>query len=532
MGLTDILGAFPLAMQYRRLRGKVFGGLESGGSFRCADNNREPELERITEKFLYYLWAEQPIKGLFCRSDDNRAVNVGSHGLWNSGPGPDFTGAAIEIGGRLFRGDVEMHLYSSDWYRHKHHLDKRYNNLALHITLWDDSRKRIILSDKKEVAQIVLAPSLRDKLEDIEKLLELDVDVKQGQYYVSAGRCYELLARAPIKKSVLFLEGAGESRLLRKMDILSARLAGFDGDYDEVLYQVVMGALGYRNNQLPFLRLAEDVPYRKIRAILKDYPANQRALIIQSLLLRQAGLMPDKTDGFDSEAKSYLDSLSSLPRHYDGSNRPEMDWRLSGGRPVNSPYRRIAGISYLLGKTDSLFNKVLSVLNSPIECHAEFISASRKTLKQVQGDNDGGQTVNTHKSLTQLLFVPPAGFWSIRSGFTGKPFSRAQALIGKERAESIVLNVAIPLVLLYARSNKDNKLQDSVCDLYSSYPKLTENYYTRFMKQRLFNSDAKLYSGAVKSASAQQGLIEIFTDFCKKGYEGCERCGLREWLKG
>jgi hypothetical protein len=97
--------------------------------------------------------------------------------------------------------------------------------------------------------------------------------------------------------------------------------------------------------------------------------------------------------------------------------------------------------------------------------------------------------------------------------------------------DAIILNVVIPLVFLYSQSEKNNGLQASILALYRAYPKLMEKYYTRFMKQRLFKSDPKFYPVAVKTASIQQGLIEVFTDFCKKGYEGCECCGLMEYLK-
>ncbi|MEW6027238.1 MAG: DUF2851 family protein [Planctomycetota bacterium] len=490
---ANVLASFPRAGQYRRLRERVLGIPGLHNILKCADKKQEPELEKITEKFLYYLWAEQPIKGLAYRTGDNREVRIDSSGLWNSSPGPDFTDAAISIAGQICKGDIEMHLYSSDWYRHKHHLDRRYNNLVLHIALWDDEQKPIRLNNKKEVPQVVLAPMLRGQLEDIDKLLELDVAVKQGQYYTSAGRCYSLASKAPSEKTASFLEGAGESRMLRKMENLAGRLERFNGDYEEVLYQGIMGALGYRNNQLPFLQLAETVPYRKIREMLKDYPAEKHALVIQSVLLRQAGFIPDAINGFDLETRYYLKSLPVIK----GLNSACGEWT-SGGRPANSPYRRIAGISYLLSAIPSLFGRVLDI----------------------------------NKELFWLFCIPPTGYWSRRSSFAGKLFRNEQALIGKERAEAIVLNIVIPLVFLYARAGKDNKLQDSVLGLYRSYPRQMENYYTRFMKQRLFKSDAKLYSGAVKTASAQQGLIEIFTDFCKKGYEGCERCGLREYLKG
>ena len=48
--------------------------------------------------------------------------------------GPDFQGALIlNSSGQLLRGDIEVHIYASDWYRHGHQHNSKYNNLILHI---------------------------------------------------------------------------------------------------------------------------------------------------------------------------------------------------------------------------------------------------------------------------------------------------------------------------------------------------------------------------------------------------------------
>jgi hypothetical protein len=512
--LPNIYSIFSSAKQYHSIRDKVLFIPKISSALRCRDRLAEPELEKITEKFIYYLWAEQPLKGLAYRTSDNKEIRIVSTGLWNSSPGPDFTDAQLYINEQFYKGDVEMHLYSSDWYRHKHHLDNKYNNLVLHVTLWNDEERPIRMNNKAEVPELILSPLLRERLEEVDKLLELDIAPKQGAYFTSAGRCYPYVKQAPVQKTISFLQGAGESRMLRKVENLQARLSKSDNDYDEVLYQGIMGALGYRNNQLPFLQLAEVVPYKKIRQIIRPYPPDKRPLVIQSLLLNAAGLSagggstsgrkPEIPDNFTEPAKYYLQCLNGFAGVSDGLKKAGLDWQIPGGRPANSPYRRIAGMSYLLSKEMPLFAEIVKVVTNQPDARRELI---------------------------QLLSVPAIGFWATRSTFDSKLFTKEYALIGQERADAIILNVVIPLVFLYSQSEKNNALQESILGLYRAYPKLMENYYTRFMKQRIFKSDSKLYSGAVRTASAQQGLIEIFTDFCKKGYEGCEHCGLLEYLK-
>ncbi|MFH0887651.1 MAG: DUF2851 family protein [Planctomycetota bacterium] len=507
--LDNIPDIFPKSRQYQSSRNKTLPSplrVRAWSAFLCRDKKTELVLEKITEKFIHYLWAEQPLENLHYRTADNKEIKIVFTGLWNSNPGPDFTDAVIYIDNQLYKGDIEIHLYSSDWTRHQHHLNNKYNNLILHITLWDDNEKLIKLNNGREIPQMILSELLREKLEDIDKLLELDIAPKQDSYFTSAGRCYSYIKQAPNQKTIYFLEGAGESRLLRKIDNFNNRLSKSKSDYDEVLYQGIMSALGYKNNQLSFLQLSEIVPYQKILKLTGQYSEDKQSLAIQSLLLTAVGLLPETTDNLNQATKYYLKYLNEFSCVSKKSPGVKLDWQIPGGRPANSPYRRIAGISYLLGGKVSLFTKIVEVIsNQPAE--------------------------KIRKELIQLLSVPATGYWATRSTFDSKTFSKELALIGKERADAIILNIIIPLVLIYSQSEKNSALQKTILDLYRTYPKLMDNYYTRFMNQRLFKSDKKIFLSIIKTASVQQGLIEIFTDFCKKGYEGCENCGLLKFLK-
>ena len=377
--------------------------------------------------------------------------------------------------------------------------------MTLHITLWDDDERPIRLNNKKEVPQLILSPILKERLEEIDRLLDLDITLKQGGYFVSAGRCHSYLGQYQVRDINFFLQGAAESRLLRKAEGFRSRLAKSDNDYNEVLYQGIMAALGYRHNQCSFQRLAEFIKYKKIRQIIQRYPPDKKPLAIQSIFLTRSGLMPLLSTGFDEPTKYYLKCLGEFDVLSELFKKLELDWRIPGGRPANSPYRRIAGMSYLLAGKAFQFSGIINAL--------------------------ANNSVGIRKELTRLLSVPAIGFWATRSTFDARAFSNEYALIGRERADEIILNVVIPLAFLYAQIEKNIALHKSVLSLYRAYPKLTANYYTRFMKQRLFKSDSKLYSDTVGNASAQQGLMEIFNDFCNKGYEGCEHCGFLEWLK-
>ena len=72
-----------------------------------------------------------PRQGLV--TTDGRRVEVLSPGFHNKDAGPDFFCADIVIDGEDWMGNVEIHTFSSDWYRHGHDHDKTYNNVAIDL---------------------------------------------------------------------------------------------------------------------------------------------------------------------------------------------------------------------------------------------------------------------------------------------------------------------------------------------------------------------------------------------------------------
>src|SRR3712207_9381922 len=64
---------------------------------------------------------------------DGRGVEIIDPGLHNTDAGPDFFNAKVKIADTLWVGNVEIHDRASDWYRHGHDRDSRYNNVILHV---------------------------------------------------------------------------------------------------------------------------------------------------------------------------------------------------------------------------------------------------------------------------------------------------------------------------------------------------------------------------------------------------------------
>ena len=99
-----------------------------------ADRAAEPETDGVAwnERHLQCIWADARLRPPLATTG-GEPIEVLSPGVWNGGPGPDFRGAILRIGGRRAAGDVEIHVRPSDWAAHGHDGDPRYANVVLHV---------------------------------------------------------------------------------------------------------------------------------------------------------------------------------------------------------------------------------------------------------------------------------------------------------------------------------------------------------------------------------------------------------------
>ena len=90
----------------------------------------------MKEDLLQYIWQF----GLFNTSDlqtvAGDSIEIQKQGQLNTDAGPDFFSAKIKIGKTLWAGNVEIHIKSSDWKKHKHSENAAYNNVVLHV-VWE-----------------------------------------------------------------------------------------------------------------------------------------------------------------------------------------------------------------------------------------------------------------------------------------------------------------------------------------------------------------------------------------------------------
>ncbi|MBM4078624.1 MAG: DUF2851 family protein [Planctomycetes bacterium] len=467
----------------------------------------------IRESLVRCIWFGQHIKARMLATEDGTRAEAISPGWWNVEDGPDFQRAEVLFEGRgLVKGDVEVHVFASDWARHGHDKLEAYNSVILHVVMWNDGRGRFVTNQAgQKIPQLALSRYLDCELD------ELDVD-EYPAADAQGGLCQQRLAKLPAQAAWVgqFLDFAGDERILAKARMFSRRLESTT--FEQALYEGVMESLGYKNNKAPFLQLARLAPVAELRRVVPvDASATDKAQRIQALLFGIGNLLPSQRPvhgAMDEESRAYVGAVEALwqalTAEYGKRAMDKDAWSFAGSRPANSPPRRIAAMSCLLARhgEEGLFKALLMAVEQA-ESQPDDPSKARHALR----------------GLKAIFMAAADPFWDRRYGFGGQRLARPLKLIGDERCAAIVLNVVLPLLLAYARQKGDAALEKRLHALYRAHPKLPVNNVTTFMNCRIFGSSGRAVE-TVTTARRQQGLYQVFKDFCERDDITCGKCAM------
>jgi hypothetical protein len=435
----------------------------------------------ITEKQFREIWQCPEIKGQTLIAENGTKVKIVYPGRPNDGQGADFRDAVIMTGRELQTGDVEFHLRSGDWRGHHHHLDPVYNRVILHIVKHHNSRTGTILQNGKEIPIVV-------------------IDGSSGAFTFRNGTlsnersragigCLNIAGYAGDKYIIKHLDRAGKNRFLQKTERFSSEISGTTPG--ESLYHGIMEALGYSGNKDAFRELARRAPLELLE-MKKDCRMRDETYLfnLQLTLFGRAGFLTAEnmerlcSAGLDSEPVKRTISTVKLTDRYDTMSPGS--WRLFRIRPCNSPFRRLAAMSYLLVKyrREGLLKGMLNLMYS--------VSDAAKPR-----DLEKGLVISTDRI----------------------------SYLGKNRAAEIIVNVLLPFAFAYGENNNEPELSGKSLALYTNYPGLEMNSLVRHMTGQL-----GLDKIAVNKAIRQQGLIHIYKNLCTRGR--CQECPLSEFKTG
>lgn len=228
------------------------------------------------ESVLAERWA-QGIGGLL-RLEDGRTAHVVFPGITGGGTGPDFTGAIVEAGGDLLRGDVEIHLLASGWRAHGHDRDPAYEGVVLHVVGVNDSKSALTGHRSGRLIPILVLPPAH------------------------AGIPEAFTPPCALKVASGLLPGPALERLgLRRLRIKAARSKPLiaSGGAGQALYSALLETLGGTSNRDAFASIARSLPLAALRERMTTTAVEGRsaaalclAAALSGIELKRAGLRP------------------------------------------------------------------------------------------------------------------------------------------------------------------------------------------------------------------------------------------------
>jgi hypothetical protein len=412
-------------------------------------------------------------------STNGDQIEIVQFGVWNREAGPDFRDAAIRInGGEPINGSIEIDLLDRSWESHGHSINPAFEPTVLHVFVERSDRAFFTRTlANRNVPQVCI------DLTSLTDAFNANIPLARP------GRCQAPLKNLPEERVRNVLEAAAQFRLRQKANRIRHKI-DLHGR-DETLFQELATALGYKENKLPFTLLTQRLPLRFLRENIED---------CEALLFGAAGFL--ETSDLDTYKKSTREYVRQLwdrwwP-HRDDLQRlilPAKAWHVSGTRPLNHPQRRLSALAVLV---------------------REWPRLQRAS---------GKSSVAAANDFFQALEHP---FWNFHYTLTSKASPKQMALIGESRAADILANVLFPLWAaheLKASASPSAKLWTE----YAKLPAQLSNRRLETAVTRLFGNDPGRKQ-FLRTVAHQQGLLQIYEDFCMQDNSDCSQCPFPEQM--
>jgi hypothetical protein len=470
-----------------QLMRQTFPSVFAPAVLRDADSNYVPI--PVSERLVQCIWYDQRLQPDALQTAEGRRLRVIFPGWWNLEAGPDFRHATVKFDDEPeVTGDVEVHLRADDWVHHGHERDPQFNDVVLHVVLWEaGSQHRPKTHAGQAVPQLVLQHQLAAPLESLYD--DIDMDAYPHAAAGHSGRCAQVLKELPAAAVGSLLDAAGDERFAIKTRKF-ARWIHRAGP-EQAFYEGWMEALGYKNNKTAFRTLAQRLP-------LAELAQNRSRLA--ALLFGVGNFLPSGAPTWEAATARYVKRLWSqwwkCWPDFEDRILPAESWRCHGIRPANHPQRRLGAAVALLTKHPKFLEKVVGAIES------------------------GGDPAKFFANIRD-------DYWSYHFTLGSKTQSRVVELIGASRAQEIVTNVVLPFVAALAENQADDGLRAKAKARYDALRAGPSNAVTRLAGMQLFEAQSTARK-IIKTARQQQGLMQIFQDFCLNDKSACHQCQFPE----
>lgn len=411
----------------------------------------------MNEHFLSFIWQHQLYDTSNLVTDQNDPLTITHPGYLNTNAGPDFSSGAIVIDQIDWRGSIELHVKSSDWYRHKHENDEAYNNVVLHVVF--DNDMQVMTKNKMVLPTLELRSRISNETwTRYQKLILSKLKIPCGPQLQHINSITRLMVT----------EKWAITRLADKAHLILARLGQLKGDWLQVSYEVLMRAWGFHINSDAFQQISTSLP---ISTLLKnsDHPFR-----LEALLLGHANLL-SATDAYSSRL---VQEYQFLKEKYSLTPINPGVCRFLRTRPGNFPTVRLAQLSAMLSKYPHMVSRIAM-----------------------------GVSMKEWKSFFNQL---PSTYWQnhLKCGIRAKT---KNGCLSKSSIITLFINAVAPLRYAYAIKTSNDHLKEKINGELDILPP-ENNFIIR---------DWKKHGLRPTSAFQSQGLLHLYKQQClvKKCHE-------------
>lgn len=405
----------------------------------------------MNEKLLQFIWQFQYYQKQRCTTTQGETLYIERPGLLNLHQGPDFSEALIRIGQTTWAGNIELHLRSSDWYKHRHEADIRYSNIILHV-VWEDDQPVKDGRDNR-VPTFVLASRISALLLDrYRSMMVTKLPIP----------CHSFLPTLNHLGWTAWKERLVAERLERKSANVLAMSEQSNYHWEEICWWLLAANFGSKINSPLFEQVAKSIPV----TVLAKHKNQIHQL--EALLLGQANLLSGQ---YEEKYPVMLQrEYFFLKKKYKLQvvNKQPAFLRM---RPAAFPTLRLAQLAMLTFHSSHLFSKI-------------------KAIGQL------GEAL-------ELFMVTANDYWNNHYRFDELSTLQPKHL-GKQMAENILINTVIPILFAYGLYNKDEMYKEKCIQWLHQLPAEQNRITRQWQVDGIGN----------KSALDSQALIELTNHYC------------------
>ena len=448
----------------------------------------------MKEALLHFVWQHQHFNRENLQTADGQPLEILRTGFYNAlNAGPDFSDARLLLDGTTWAGDVEIHIKSSDWQRHKHHIDPAYNAVVLHVVWQDDNRQIITRPDGTRMPVLELKERVAAHLlQQYERLMaSTQNDLPCSPWFENIDDLY---------KQQMLNRTLGERLETKAMRVLEVAQTT-KHDWNETAYRLLARYLGFKVNGLPFEKLAERLPIK----VLQKHRHQLESL--EALLFGQAGWLEEATEAksekqlpqidLKDEASSSSGNDQNQPDDYFLKLQKEYrqlrqlhqlpaalsanEWKLLRLRPPNFPTIRLAQLAAFIYKYGDVFSAFLTAAQHP------------DTIKD--------------------WLVQASDYWQTHYLF-GKSAKKHSARLGTTALHGLLINAVAPVLAAYGKYHGRQSHLEQALSLLEALPPEKNNMTKKWAAIGL----------EAKQAADSQAMIEWHQNYCSN--KRCLQCSI------